>query len=436
MYTLSKNDLESFRALESVDVPLNNWRRRSEVLSAIPKSIYHNYSWQCSLPDDPFPRGKHVYLEQRSTRKKQNEKVINFRDVVFDNPTAYLLFGQPNEIEYSANVIFSGGDMLKLPETTDDNYYVYSGWRDYYTTEVAITYDNDNLSCMEPTLEKSINFTSALRIDRQPWSSNQLTASAKLKVYKRNIFLAGLYKITLTGAIEASLSNDFIFPLRKHDSLAVYSLPRGNKSLLLRYWGVAFRIKDMDDDDDEIAHHIIFRVCFRQPASIFNDNKGTLPYRVPGSDTRCNIECEDNISGDLFVRILRILYFYYRYQFEHYGGLVLPYRADFTPDMIEELDPEERNIASTYTHIPLHNQQQQQQQQQEEEQDDGVYEQEEEEEEQGEEEEVGEQEEDDQDVGEHKYRCMVRVLGLHSFISYDPQTKIRCKCIPLKALLK
>lgn len=309
---------------------------------------------------DPYPDykvvGKDVpimFLEYGKKNKKGGdaEKTEEFykcpslatiADLVAHDQTKFYMFGAPNEIEYSANIVFDG-DFLKLPTAAEDENKIYLGWRDYYTIDTALFYDDTNIYYnIVGEDERHVSNTVVLRADRDPRDSNSpMKLTAKMRLYRRNFHISANHKITLCGSIEVPYTSKTMLPVRYNDSTGYAWLPRGNKSLLLLYWLIRFTLIN--------GERVLVRVAFRQPVQ---PNVEEPPVRVPKSSTRCNIECETRISGDLFVRILRILHVYYQQQFSTYDGQILPYREDMRPETCEELNDEERMLASTYEHVP------------------------------------------------------------------------------------
>lgn len=334
-----KSTFKRGSVLLTTNVDLNDWDARAASLNAIRPPLYYDHEWRYALPEDPFPEAPGV----RVPNAKKRHDLIDYDMLVRSKPIPHLLFGEANEIEYSANVIFDG-DKLKLPDA-DAEAYVYSGWREYYTAESKFYYDNHHITRNGPTLDESLVLRSVLRADRRSEDpSIEPSLSAKLKLYRRNMCVAGRYKISLSGSIEVPYTHQSVKLPRHYDSpTRVWILPGGNKSLLTRYWGVSFTLAD--------GTKVLMRVSFRQPAALRYERDRIVPIRVRGSNTKCNIECESYVCGELFVRLLRILYLYYRHQFVRYDGLVLPYRFDCTPDSIDDLDSEERELASTYSHV-------------------------------------------------------------------------------------
>lgn len=269
---------------------------------------------------------KSFYVDTKRNAASKSTPIVDYADLQAETEAIRLL-GEPNEVEYSANI-----NILDLRLASDP--LMYRNRRFYYSSETELTANEERVSTRyfdtaTSNVLRSLNIV--LRVDYvdDDDDDNRTVeeASAKLKLTKRS-FLQGGCKFTLTGSIEIPYD---VESFRFDDPTTAATTNRQTKIRYVRYWHLA-----VTHDGQTYA----FKVAVRTRQTV--DRRRTCPT------DQMNIECENrNIDGQLFVVVFHALYAYYRTQYFDHERTIRPIRKDMALDKIEDITAAQRRMLRT-----------------------------------------------------------------------------------------
>lgn len=269
------------------------------------------------------------YVDSKRNASSKNTTIVDYADLQAEKESICLL-GEPNEVEYSANINFVD---LTVDDCESPDYFYYNR-RYYYSTEAELTANEERISTRyfdttTSNVLRSLNMV--LRVDCD--GRDVVEASAKLKLMKRT-FLQGGCKFALTASIEVPYDVfEFRFkcPAPRYDHTDSESTSATcSKIRYVRYWNLA------------ISHDgrtYVFKVAIR--------TRQDVEHKRLNSTDQMNIECENRIDGQLFVVVFHALYAYYRTQYFEYEREIRPLRKDMTLDKIEDITATQRRMLRT-----------------------------------------------------------------------------------------
>lgn len=250
------------------------------------------------------PNIRYVY---DSTKPECTTYIPSLQDLLIRRPCSKK-FMPFNEVEYSANIKFRN---LKIDKSSN---YVYEMERFYINDTIPLFCDASRVSTEH--FENCTPFNAEINT-RLDYEEGLLTlVTSKLKVLKTNF---NYCKVTyaLTAAIEIE------FPELKY---ALINLPQPSKLKYTKrkkfiFWRVSLMV-------DSIIYK--FNIAFMQSSKGYD----------------CNIECEDPISGSIFIECFDFLSKYYKRQYIIQDKTIFPIVEDMDYNKIK-LTPGQIEIANT-----------------------------------------------------------------------------------------
>lgn len=320
----------------------------STVISDSTNKITRNYivddnSYAEILPES-FKSNK-IWKKKILPSSSSNYNVIvkHSPKTVYEAIEGINVFGQLNELEYSANF-----QSILLPNDDDNNATNYNNLRysiiRYYfkaSHDLYVCKNDDADDRQQETIITNnylpnaikINANSILRIDYNKYTRSLLQITAKLKFFKDK-FCLGNTKTTYTGAVEVPIP-ELKNHLSKDCGILVSSECYSRKRTII-YWYLQLKHR---------ATIYCMRVAFRYETDVTN---------TPIQYYECNVECEDPISGAHFIECFDLIYKYYKTMAHQYNAIQPMY-----PDLQEPLDltTTQRQTLQTFEIIPEPNHQ-------------------------------------------------------------------------------
>lgn len=293
-----------------------------------------------------------VYTNYRAKDHGAPVTIPDFNTLKSDGGTSTSIWGEPNEIEYSANILFRD---LKLDVEKKFHGDILHKVRRYYEMPVDIFYNDERIS-NKPFEDANIStYPIVLRVDTHIGGLLAQVVTSKLKIAQTKFAWADCsYK--LTAALEIP-SNDVNIKLND------FSVP--TKTREFTYWALRLHTPDSN------GRSYVFRIAFRRnlnklkPKTLDDTkymltNNSTIDERRKfkvdmhkfGYDYECNIECEDYISGSEFIECFDAIFKYYKWQYENCNRTIQPICLKFkTATNLDDLTTRQIATLDTLEHV-------------------------------------------------------------------------------------